>query len=201
MSREIEFRIALIVVALVHLALSRRQLCGEGSVRAAFGPRAEGVALAAGAGISLLIFAASAMLRLVNPDWVPWFELPLSNGLRWLGFPIMAIGAALHLWGTRHLGENLTLTISTVQNPLLVTTGPYQWVRHPLYTGGMLESLGACLLLASGIVTAGAVSFWLLVIIRTSREEALLRESFGAEYVRYAERVGRFLPRRFHPDR
>ncbi len=199
MSRELEYRVALIVIAAVHLAFSQRQIRHAGAGKSAVGPRAEGVWLAAGTGLFFLVFCISAMLRLTNPDWIPWLEMPLAPLYRWPGLPIMAVGAGLHLWGTKHLGRNLTVTISTIQGHTLVTTGPFRWIRHPLYTGGMLESLGACLLLGSGVVTAGALGFWLLVIVRTPREEALLRKTFGLDYVRYAERVGRFVPRRFLP--
>ncbi|MBL7646510.1 MAG: isoprenylcysteine carboxylmethyltransferase family protein [Candidatus Hydrogenedentes bacterium] len=199
MSRDLEYRIALILIAAVHLAISQRQLRRAGAGASAAGPRAEGFWLAAGTGLFFLTFCATAALRLIAPDWLPWLELPLSGPLRWLGLALMSLGAALHLWGARHLGRNLTVTISTIEGHQLVTTGPYRWIRHPLYTGGMLESLGACLLLASGIVGASALAFWILIVVRTPREEARLLETFGADYTRYAKQVGRFLPRRIPP--
>ncbi len=188
------------VIAAMHLTVSQRQLRHAGAGKSAVGPRAEGRWLAAGTGLCFLIFSASATIRLANPDWLPWLEMPLAPPWRWLGLPIMSMGAALHYWGTKHLGRNLTITISTVQGHTLVTTGPFRWLRHPLYTGGMVESLGVCLLLASGIVAAGALSFWFLVIIRTAREETILQEVFGENYVRYTERVGRFLPKSIRPE-
>lgn len=200
MSRDIAYRIALILIAAVHLAVSQRQFRRAGTGKSAVAPRAEGVWLAAGTGLTLFLFSASATLRLAHPDWLPWLEMPLAPPCRWLGLPLMSLGAALHYWGTKHLGRNLTVTISTVEGHTLVTTGPFRWLRHPLYTGGMVESLGVCLLLASGIVAAGALSFWLLVIVRTAREETILREVFGEDYVRYIERVGRFLPKSIHPQ-
>lgn len=199
MSRELEYRIALIVVAAVHLAVSQHQLRRAGAGASAAGPRAEGFWLATGTGVFFLAFCVSATIRLLNPDWLPWLELPLSTPIRWLGLPLMSLGAALHLWGAKHLGRNLTVTISTIEGHSLVTTGPFRWVRHPLYTGGMVESLGVCLFLASGIVGASALAFWIMIVVRTPREEALLLESFGADYARYVEQVGRFLPRRLPP--
>jgi len=187
------------VIAAMHLAVSQRQLRHAGAGKSAVGPRAEGLLLAVGTGLAILIFSMSVAVRLANPDWLPWMELPLSSAFRWLGVPTMIMGAALHVWGARHLGRNLTITIDTVEDHTLVTTGPFRWLRHPLYTGGMVESVGVCLLLASGIVAAGALTFWLLIIIRTAREETVLRKVFGEDYVRYADRVGRFLPRSIRP--
>lgn len=200
MSRDLEYRIALVAIASIHLAISQRQLRHAGAGESALGPRAEGAWLAAGTGMAILMFGVSVVARLANPDWLPWMELPLSSAFRWLGVPTMILGATLHVWGARHLGRNLTVTIGTIQGHTLVTTGPFRWLRHPLYTGGMVESIGVCLLLASGIVTIGAFTFWLLIIIRTPREEALLRKRFGEDYARYAEQVGRFLPRRIRPE-
>lgn len=200
MSRELEYRIALIIIAAAHLAVSQRQLRHAGAGKSAVGPRAEGLLLAVGTGSAILMFSVSVAVRLANPDWLPWMELPLSSAFRWLGVPTMIMGATLHVWGARHLARNLTITIDTVEGHTLVTTGPFRWMRHPLYTGGMVESVGVCLLLASGIVAAGALTFWLLIIIRTAREETQLQKVFGEDYVRYADRVGRFLPRSIRPS-
>ena len=107
----------------------------------------------------------------------------------------MVLGSALHLWGMAHLGKNLTISISTRAGHSLITGGPFSWVRHPLYVGGMIESLGVCLLLSNWVVALCAGAFWALVAIRTPLEEQVLRETFGEAYDIYCARVGRFLPR------
>ena len=78
---------------------------------------------------------------------------------------------------------------------MLVTSGPYEFVRHPMYT-----SL-ALLFVALSTIS----SFWpfmvlllimLLFFLRiTEREEAMMIEQFGAEYQAYMKRTGRFLPK------
>jgi len=93
------------------------------------------------------------------------------------------------------LGKEWSLTARVVTGHRLATKGPYNFVRHPIYTA----MLG--MLLANGI----AFSYWpaLLVaiavylggtLIRISSEERLLRETFGAEFEAYAERVPALLP-------
>ena len=93
------------------------------------------------------------------------------------------------------LGKEWSITARVVTGHKLATKGPYNFVRHPIYTA----MLG--MLLANGI----AFSYWpaLLVAIalylsgtlnRISVEERLLRETFGAEFEAYAERVPALLP-------
>jgi protein-S-isoprenylcysteine O-methyltransferase Ste14 len=78
----------------------------------------------------------------------------------------------------------------------LVTRGPYGFCRHPLYLCFLLMVLGVGLYLGSWL----SVTYTLLLSVpsaryRAEREDELLRERFGEERVRYAEKVDMFLPR------
>lgn len=106
---------------------------------------------------------------------------------------IASIG--LVIAAVKTLGKEWSVTARVVTGHQLATKGPYNFVRHPIYTA----MLG--LLLANGIV----FSFWpaLLVaiavylsgsLIRIRSEERLLRETFGAEFEAYSERVPALLP-------
>ena len=77
-----------------------------------------------------------------------------------------------------------------------MTHGPYRWVRHPLYSVGML--LYGSLTLLTGLWWLGVGSLIPLAVLlwRTPREEARLIEAFGEEYRVYMRRTGRFLPLR-----
>lgn len=197
MYTELPYRLALVIIAALQLAISFGYLMRCKAKSTVKGPRAEGPILAWGAGLSLIAFCMGSLIWLINPLWMTWGAVPLPASLRWLGAPLMALGAALHLWGTLHLGRNFTVTVSTVQCPTLVTSGPFRWVRHPLYSGGMLESLGVVFLVANWAVAAATVAFWSVVVIRTAKEEAALVKTFGDDYRDYQRRVGRFLPRVF----
>ena len=132
---------------------------------------------------------------LTNPDWVAWARVDLPVWLRWLG----ALGGIASIpagyWVFHSLGLNVSPTQATREGHKLVTHGPYRWVRHPLYTVGILYWLSIILLtgmwwLALGLLPAGAFLLW-----RTPREEAKLIETFGDEYRLYMKRTGRHLPR------
>jgi len=115
-------------------------------------------------------------------------------------FEIIAVVSAiasilLVIAAVKTLGKEWSLTARVVTGHKLATKGPYNFVRHPIYTA----MLG--MLLANGI----AFSYWpaLLVaiavylggtLIRIRSEERLLRETFGAEFEAYARRVPALLP-------
>ncbi len=77
----------------------------------------------------------------------------------------------------------------------LVTDGPYQWVRHPMYTVLSGFYLGAALVSANsliGLVSVGIVlQFW----TRIEPEEHMMLEHFGDAYRTYMQQTGRLLPR------
>ena len=79
---------------------------------------------------------------------------------------------------------------------MLVTYGPYAWVRHPFYAAFLLALLAACAAVPS-VVTCGCAALGALQLHRTAvREEQRLHVQFGAAYERYTASTGRFIPRR-----
>ena len=110
---------------------------------------------------------------------------------------VLTIGgaAALFFWAARTMGANWSIVARMRQGHELVTSGPFAWVRHPIYLAMLL------FLLSLAAATAHERALWLAVpvfvigtLIRTTREEALLRAQFGAAYEAYAARVKRFIP-------
>jgi protein-S-isoprenylcysteine O-methyltransferase Ste14 len=67
----------------------------------------------------------------VDPDWI-----------RWLGLPLLAVGAAIAAWGVRSLGRSLTPGTEPLPDAPLVTGGAYAHSRHPIYTGVVLMLAG-----------------------------------------------------------
>ncbi|MEP6822514.1 MAG: isoprenylcysteine carboxylmethyltransferase family protein [Chthoniobacterales bacterium] len=136
-----------------------------------------------------------------------WFPRPLGAPLiagapAWVEPIILLTGVALmaaSVWmvmaAVRTLGKNWSLAARVITDHELIATGPYSFVRHPIYTG----MLG--MLIANGLVfgtwyslLAGLAVYWVGTALRTRREEALLRGIFGAAYDDYARRVPPLLP-------
>lgn len=117
-----------------------------------------------------------------------WFAHPSWSSLLW-GLPLAAAGLALRAWAAGHLRKNQSLT----------TSGPYAWVRNPLYVG-TLWTVGGCLVAASQPVLAWATlaAFILIYTPVVEQEERHLRNLFPA-FEDYAQRVPQFWPQM--PDR
>jgi protein-S-isoprenylcysteine O-methyltransferase Ste14 len=113
-----------------------------------------------------------------------WFAHPTLISLL-AGLPLAAAGLALRAWAAGHLRKNQMLT----------TSGPYAWVRNPLYVG-TLWTVGGCLVAAAQPVLAWATlaAFLLIYTPVVELEEQHLRNLFP-EYEEYARRVPQFWPR------
>lgn len=125
--------------------------------------------------------------------------VPFSNAI--LGvLEIIAIASAiasilLVIAAVRTLGKEWSLTARVVAGHKLATKGPYNFVRHPIYTAmlGMLLANGIAFSYWPALLLAIAV-YLVGTLIRIRSEERLLRETFGAEFEAYAERVPALLP-------
>ena len=109
----------------------------------------------------------------------------------------LAFGSAmLGLLAVRELGKQWSLTARVLDTHELVQSGPFAYVRHPIYSALLGLLLATGLALSTAALTAiAAVVYVAGTLWRASREEALLRGHFGAAYDDYARRVPRLIPR------
>ncbi len=133
---------------------------------------------------------------LIHPSWIAWSSLAVPAWSRWIGVLVGLGVAPLNVWMLRSLGKNISETVLTKESHELVRTGPYRWLRHPLYSFGLLMfgalSLIAANWLMAALTLAGVVFFSLVII---PREEAELVKKFGSRYEDYRRDTGRLLPR------
>ena len=115
-----------------------------------------------------------------------------------IGVPFVVAGELLRMWAVGYAGASTRArTLGTARD--LVTTGPYRYVRNPLYLGNFLLSLGVCLVAnVYWLVAVLLVGYFCQYLPIIRLEEAYLFESCGAVYQAYREQVPRFVPR-FHP--
>jgi protein-S-isoprenylcysteine O-methyltransferase Ste14 len=119
------------------------------------------------------------------PDWV-----------RWLGGLVLAVGIALLGFSHHHLGRSFHSLVVSKEDQVLVQTGPYRWIRHPIYTSYLMNYLGGGLLAGNLILTLVPVTMYaVLVAARVGEEEEVMREKFGQAYSEYQDRTGRLCPR------
>jgi len=147
-------------------------------------------------GLAAVAGIAALAIYLVRPQWISWASMPLPDGLRWAGAGIAAAGILLLAWVHRELGRNFAATLHEREGQTLVTSGPYRWVRNPMYTSIYLVLLSFLLITANWLIGALWIgAFTLVMISRVGREEALMEEKFGDQYRTWAAGTGRFLPR------
>lgn len=131
----------------------------------------------------------------INPAWMAWSQLDLPVWLRLSGAALGIVTDGLIYWVFSSLGNNVSPTVVTRRQHQLVTSGPYRWVRHPLYTVGFLSYIAFAVLAANWYVAILAVVALILISLRVPAEEAALIARNGEAYLDYAKRTGRFLPK------
>lgn len=147
-------------------------------------------------GLLGLIGFVSVIAYAINPGWLAFARLPFPVWLRWTGVVLALIGFALLQWAQVTLGKSWSDTPRMLEGQTLITNGPYQWIRHPIYTAFVLI-LGSTLLISAnaliGLAWLGMTT--LEVLSRIRFEESLMLEYFGDQYREYMQRTGRLLPR------
>jgi protein-S-isoprenylcysteine O-methyltransferase Ste14 len=116
--------------------------------------------------------------------------------LRWVGALMLAIGISL-LWSAHHsLGMSFHSLVVQKEDQELVKSGPYKWIRHPIYTAYFFNYIGGGLLASNWVLTfIPVLCFGLMVHLRLGEEEAAMIEMFGDDYRQYMDRTGKFLPK------
>jgi len=114
-----------------------------------------------------------------------WFAWPSAFSLV-LGLPLSLLGLALRAWAAGHLAKDRDLARS----------GPYAYLRNPLYAGTVLTAGGLVIAARSGwLALIFSLVFILVYLPAIELEEQHLREIFS-DYTAYAQRVNRFIPSR-----
>ena len=143
-----------------------------------------------------LMTAAFWLLFRKTPELGPLSSriFPATPAVEILGAIITFAGLAFTAWARTVLGRNWSAVVTIRQDHHLIRTGPYKWVRHPIYSGLLLAMLGTAIYfgllrgLAGTII--GLAAFWM----KSSLEETFLTEKFGPEYVEYKKEVKALIP-------
>lgn len=137
----------------------------------------------------------SVITYLINPAWMNWSEMPLPDGARWVGVGTGIVSVPLLYWLFKSIGRNITQSVKTRKEHQLVTSGPYRWVRHPLYSVGTLLFLSFALMASNWFIALSSLLGLVMLMVRLPKEEQNLIEKFGDEYKNYMKRTGRLIPK------
>jgi protein-S-isoprenylcysteine O-methyltransferase Ste14 len=110
------------------------------------------------------------------------------------GVALCVVGFGLAIYARWHLGRNWGMPMSRKEQPELITSGPYAYIRHPIYTGLLLAILGSAI---------GANISWALMLIPVGayfilsarQEESAMLQQFPQQYSAYMARTGMLVPR------
>lgn len=142
---------------------------------------------------------AIAILLIGPGDWFgsSWLHArmyPTSAVIAVLGALLTMLGVAFACWARYVLGRNWSSVVQVKQDHELIQSGPYRWVRHPIYTGLLLAFLGTAMAIGEwrGLicVVIVAVSFW----FKLKLEERWMRDNFGVAYENYMQRTKALIP-------
>jgi protein-S-isoprenylcysteine O-methyltransferase Ste14 len=167
-----------------------------GISRDVFFSKREGVAFALVSKVLLAASIVGLVAYLGDPASMTWSQLAMPAWLRFFGLPVAGLGIGLLAWAFHSLGRHFSTTLVIKEGHTLVTSGPYHWVRHPMYAALSLTFGGFFLLSANWFVGGtAALVYGAVMVVRTPEEERMLLQQFGDEYRSYTERTGRFLPK------
>ena len=166
----------------MYVRLGRRQAsAGEGR---------DWSAIAVGYSFALVVGGSIVEFLLRRQGW--------GHGVRFAaGGAAYAASLGVRYWAFAALGRQFQIDVSDPgRERQLIRTGPYRFIRHPIYVASCLEAVGLPWMLGAWFALALAVFVFVpLEVARARYEERFLRRVFGAAYDRFADEVPGFLPR------
>jgi len=126
-----------------------------------------------------------------------WLRMDVSPYRAWmgsLGIAITALGFALTLWARYTLGANWSGIVTIKVDHELVRTGPYRYVRHPIYTRIIIALVGTALARDQWRGILAILLLWLAFTIKRLKEEQFMRQTFGDQYTAYSRTTGAIFP-------
>ena len=107
----------------------------------------------------------------------------------------VACGIAGTTWAQWTMGDSWRIGVQQSERTELVLTGPFRFVRNPIFTSMLLTSMGLALLLPTVLMIAAFACLLVAIQIQVRLiEEPYLSRTHGASYAHYRSRVGRFVP-------
>ena len=145
---------------------------------------------------SLLLILIGVVLSLFSLFLFPYLGIGKINpAFTYLGMLVLISGFMLRQWSIQILGRLFTPVISIQKDHRLIIKGPYTYVRHPSYSGLLMELLGASLAVFNWLSFVLIFCFMLPPLIyRIKAEENELIKQFGQDYIDYKKKTKMLIP-------
>lgn len=134
---------------------------------------------------------------------LPRFLRPLAHNplIAWLSLALLAIGLLATLVCWKRMGKSWRMGINPEEKTQLIVSGPYAWIRHPIYAIQSLMLVASMTLLPSPLMLTSCALMIIFLQWEARREEKYLLIHHGDGYRDYCRQTGGFLPRSFRPFR
>ncbi|HTV58375.1 MAG TPA: isoprenylcysteine carboxylmethyltransferase family protein [Verrucomicrobiae bacterium] len=148
--------------------------------------------------LHILFLAAAAYILNENQAWFPALNRRILPERLWiveLGVALTAAGVALAIWARVYLGRNWSGNVTIRKDHTLIRTGPYRFIRHPIYTGILVALAGTSLTVGK---YRALVSFGMFVgalVMKAKKEESFLAKEFGPAFEEHKKKTGFLLPK------
>lgn len=145
--------------------------------------------------VSKMVIYLLGLLLIVQLLGLPLFTFPKSLGVSLVGFVLVILGVAISVAARKKLGSNWapSYEYQVKEKQKLVTTGIYQYIRHPIYTGILFFLTGAELVVSSYLWIL-FVGLFLGAYVQGKKEEKLLESYFGDAYRQYKKKTKMLIP-------
>ena len=146
-------------------------------------------------GLFIIYEIITLFLYLFYPHSLSWAMVLTPVWLRWIGVSLGILSLIMFVWVHRSLGRNFSAKLRIKEKQNLVINGPYQRIRHPMYTAFYLLNIAVFLLTSNWFIGATWLTILTIIIaLRVKREETMMADRFGDAYRDYMRRTGRFFP-------
>jgi protein-S-isoprenylcysteine O-methyltransferase Ste14 len=127
-------------------------------------------------------------------EWLATQVIPYSDDTVRLAVALVTLGLGFSIWARWHLGRNWSASVTVKEDHELIRSGPYAWVRHPIYTGMLAAGIGTAIAIGELHAFIGLAITTVGFIRKLRIEEQWMREVFGEQYAKYAEEVSALIP-------
>ncbi len=131
----------------------------------------------------------------VRLGWLDSRFAPPDDGIAWAGIASTYLGVSLAVWARYCIGEYWSGRVTLKEGHRLIQSGPYRFVRHPIYTGLFTAVIGRALIIGEWRDLLGVFLVLVTHARKAQREEKLLISEFGDEYQEYRKVTGFLFPR------
>jgi protein-S-isoprenylcysteine O-methyltransferase Ste14 len=121
--------------------------------------------------------------------------VPYSPGIQYAGVALTWLGIAFAIWARYCIGANWSGRVTLKVDHQLIRSGPYAFVRHPIYTGLLVANAGAALFIGKWRCLAALAIFLVEMSRKALKEEKLMVSEFGDRYGEYRRQTGFLVPR------